>query len=327
MADPRKAFAQAVMTQYRRQANPRLREAAKSLSGTSDTADSGFVPLGHPEFQDLRLGESGHCDLATAFIDLRKFTRRTYLSDDPAKLVFLANAFLTQCAQIVQDRGGHVLGFRGDGLFAGFGGPGGNAEVQVRCAVDACVFALDATNNVLNAMLVADGEDRIQVRAGVDFGRADFVRSGTAQGSEVNVVGFAANSSSKAQTKAKSWELVIGRDAAGVLGEAYLLPDKAEPAVYEDDGVRNEYEYYKVNTSMFLEEAAALPEQLNGRDSSQIKSTLHLRPLFGGDGTTEPRGVDSRGRVITVREVTGPPAIFPVERHEFHSTGWKERRG
>jgi hypothetical protein len=83
-----------------------------------------------------------------------------------------------------------VLGFRGDGLFAGFGGLRSNSDADCAMAVGACSFALDATHGALNELLKQSrfyvgcetsddlpyiiqkvGEDNLVI--GTDYGHAD----------------------------------------------------------------------------------------------------------------------------------------------------------
>lgn len=177
--------------------------------------------VGHPMFVDLRIGESRSCSMASVFLDLTNFTGRTFW-DDPDDVTALAHSVLSGFAEVVVDLGGHVLGLRGDGLLAGFG-PTSDPSISVAVAALACATALDAVQNDLNPRLKSRGIDPVQARAGADFGHTTFVRSGTPEASEVNVIGFATNFAAKCEKAAASWELVVGEAFAEHIPDTSLL--------------------------------------------------------------------------------------------------------
>jgi len=159
--------------------------------------------------------------MASVFFDLTKFTARTFW-DDPEEVTMLAHSVLCAFAEVVTDFGGHVLGLRGDGLYAGFG-PVVSAEVCVAVAAIACATAIDAIQNDLNPKLALRKISPIQARAGADFGRTSFIRSGSAEASEVNVIGFAPNFAAKCEKAAASWEVVVGETFASYIVDKALL--------------------------------------------------------------------------------------------------------
>lgn len=266
-------------------------EARKSASMTALTP----VPLGHPAFTQLQLGETASSPLAVGFVDLRRFTPRSFW-DDPRDTVLLARKFLDMAAYIVRDCGGHVLGYRGDGVFAGFGGPDAmNQQIQVRCAFDAFAAILDTTRNAFNELLEADGIEPVQARCGLDHGEIYFTRCGTEEANEVNEVGFPANFASKLEHKAYSWELLVGEGAAAHLEEDLLeTPKETEP--YERGEERREYGYWRTRWSHLVSEAAGLASRLNGRTSSQI---AELSVVIGGELAAY---VDGSGRPLSEAE-------------------------
>ena len=178
------AFARGVMDAYRTYGTAETAFSKSVRASAAETAKLMARPMGHPAFAGLDLNERGHCDAAVAFLDLRSFTARTFW-DHPDDVVRLARAVVTQVVEVVDDHGGHVLGLRGDGVFLCFGGPDSTAPgVDAAHALAACAFALDATKNALNNMLAMDGIAPVQLRAGADYGRLDFVRTGIDGASE-----------------------------------------------------------------------------------------------------------------------------------------------
>ncbi len=225
----------------------------------------GRTPMGHPEFHPLPVGDHGHLDAAAVFLDLDQFTARTFW--EPAESVTrLALAVLTQVGEVVREFGGHVLGLRGDGLFACFGDTGSDPQVNVAMALAASAFALDATQNSLNALLEQSGLDPVRLRAGADHGRLDFVRVGDGQASEVNVVGFAANFAAKCEKAANSWELVVGQGLVEHIDHATgMTPHPDSPKTYTRQGQRRTYRYYHCNWRPLVKPGLTAAQQLAGR--------------------------------------------------------------
>jgi len=149
------------------------------------------------------------------FLDLRRFTARSFW-DPPEQIIRVNVAVISELASAIEQHGGYVLGSRGDGVFACFDGAGRlDSRGVAAIAVGAAAWALDAVQNALNGLLELSGIQPVQVRAGLDFGRLDFVRIGSPSGgSEVNVLGFAANFAAKCEKFAKAWEVVGSRLAA-----------------------------------------------------------------------------------------------------------------
>ena len=149
--------------------------------------------LGYPASLDLPVGGRHTEHMTVAFLDLTDFTGRTFW-DDQDDVVDLAHAVLSGFIEVVDSHGGHPLGLRGDGLFAGFGGDAGFASMM---ALAACALALDAVQTEVNPWLESRGLERIQARAGLDAGPITFIRTGNDTHSEINPLGFAANFAAK----------------------------------------------------------------------------------------------------------------------------------
>ena len=229
-------------------------------------------PMGHPAFTHLAVGESGHCRAVAMFVDLHDFTGRTFW-DEPIQMVNLSRAVLTQVVEVVTEFGGHVLGLRGDGVFVCFGGPGPQDDgVQASLALSAGAFTLDATQNALNALLELQGLKPVQMRVGADFGRLDFVRTGTDDASEVNVIGFAANFAAKCEKYANSWEMVVGDGVATLLPNGDLFDaHQSSPKRYQRDYDVRTYPFFQTDWRSLLPHLAGVREQLAGSPSSLVR--------------------------------------------------------
>ena len=263
-------FAAGVIDAYR-SSDPRRVMLAKSLR--ESTAQIGARAMGHPDFAYLPLGGADHCDAAVVFLDLDEFTSRTFW-DNPESMVRLARAVLTQVVEVVVDHGGFVLGLRGDGVFACFGGPGSDPRIDVAAALGAASFALDATESALNNLLIMDGLDTVRLRAGADHGRLDFVRTGCDGANEVNIIGFAANFAAKCEKIANSWELVAGEGlSAHILNKGLLRSHPDSPKRYTRRGLTRSYHFYDIAWRSIAPHAVGVRDDLAGTPISRV----HIR--------------------------------------------------
>jgi class 3 adenylate cyclase len=226
--------------------------------------------MGHPDFADLSIGGTASCEAAVVFLDLDDFTARSFW-DSPESMVRLARAVLTQIVEVIVDFGGFVLGLRGDGVFACFGGKASDPQIDVAVALGAAAFALDATQNALNNLLELNGLDPVRLRVGADHGRLDFVRTGCQDASEVNVIGFAANFAAKCEKIANSWELVIGEGIeAHIPNETLLRAHPDSPKRYTRNGQRRTYSFYDVAWRPILPHALGVREDLAGAAVTKV---------------------------------------------------------
>ena len=226
--------------------------------------------MGHPDFHDLQIGEVGTRSAAAMFLDLRRFTARSFW-DSPDQIIRVNVAVVTELAEAIQRHGGYVLGLRGDGVFACFDGKGRLDDRGVAAfGVAAGAFALDAVRNSLNHLLRDAGIEPVQVRVGLDFGRLDFVRIGSPMGSEVNVLGFAANFASKCEKIANSWEMVAGETLATLLPADDSERHADSPMRYTRGDDTRSYHFYDVSWIRYLKHVDGIAEQLAGRPVSAV---------------------------------------------------------
>jgi class 3 adenylate cyclase len=226
--------------------------------------------LGHPEFEELEVGQRKTLPLTALFLDLSNFTRRSFW-DDQDDVVDLAHAVLSGFIEAVTQFGGHPLGLRGDGLFAGFGG---DPQLASAMALSACALSLDGVESVVNPWLDERGIERVQARAGLDAGPITFVRTGSEVHSEVNPLGFAANFAAKCEKKAHAWEIVVGEGIAQALSTyPYFTKHTDSPKTYERRGEKKYYHFYDFAWRRALPHLAGVPEALAGLATSEIRST------------------------------------------------------
>lgn len=226
--------------------------------------------LGHPDFEHLAVDERATAPMVAAFFDLTNFTGRTFW-DDQDEAVDLAHAVLKGFIQIVSNFGGHPLGLRGDGLFAGFSP--GDPAFTASMALGACAFALDGVEKEVNPWLDIKGMARVQARAGLDYGPITFVRTGNHERSEINPLGFAANFAAKCEKAADSWEVVVGEGLKNLLPEYPHWTEHADsPKEYDRNYERRYYKFFDYPWRRTVPLLPGVTEQLGGSPTSRIYS-------------------------------------------------------
>jgi adenylate cyclase len=261
MHTPSTTFSTRVLERYDNLRNPNTTLKARAVGESLQT--------GHPLYNGLLVGERRSCEMASLFLDLTNFTGRTYW-DDPGEVADLAHAVLSGFTEIVDDLGGHVLGLRGDGLFAGFG-PSADPRVSVALAAAAAAASLDAVANSLNPALKSRGIEPLQARAGADYGTAVFMRTGTDDVSEININGFATNFAAKCEKYADSWEVVVGESFAGhILNTDVLSQREGSPKRFTRDGETKPYKYFDYSWKPVLSEVESAMADLAGRSLETV---------------------------------------------------------
>lgn len=225
--------------------------------------------LGHPDFEDLAIGEQRSANIACVFLDLSKFTGRTFW-DGAHETARLANAVSTGFIASVSWFGGFPLGLRGDGLFAGFGP--GTPTVDVLAALGASALALQGVQNEVNPWLERSGMEPIQARAGADFGEVTFVRSGSEQSSEVNQIGFAANFAAKCEKSADAWEVVVGEAMSAHIRDQSLLTQHPDsPKDYTRNYETKSYRFYDYAWRRGMSIVTTAGEEIAGTPTTKIQ--------------------------------------------------------
>jgi len=129
------------------------------------------------------------------YIDMRGYSRRAD-ELDPESLMHWSNAFMDTMARIVEEHGGIVDDYFGDGIKANFGVPVPRTDecevaADARAAVRAAL-AMRAALVDLNERLRAEGQPAISMKIGIDSGPAVAAELGSAGRLKYTVVGAVA---------------------------------------------------------------------------------------------------------------------------------------
>jgi adenylate cyclase len=160
------------------------------------------------------------CTASILFTDLRGFTRLTErFAHDPAGLLDILNAHLKRVLRSIAICGGVVEKFVGDGVMATFGASGHQADHVDRAM--AAAIGLIGANEALNRRSAADWGFRLEVGVGLASGPVVIGAVGSADRSELGILGDAVNISARLVTQAGPGEVLmtgtVYRAVAGML--------------------------------------------------------------------------------------------------------------
>jgi len=148
------------------------------------------------------------CTASIMFTDLRGFTRLTErFEHDPAGLLGVLNTHLKKVLRSIAICGGVVEKFVGDGVMSTFGADGNQAD-HVNRAMAAAIGLIGA-NEALNRKLAADWGFRLEVGVGVASGPVVIGAVGSAERSELGVLGDVVNVAARLVTGAGPGEVLM----------------------------------------------------------------------------------------------------------------------
>lgn len=148
------------------------------------------------------------CTASILFTDLRGFTRLTErFAHDPAGLLEVLNAHLKKVLRSISICGGVVEKFVGDGVMATFGANGDEADHVGRAM--AAAIGLIGANEALNRRSAADWGFRLDVGVGIASGDVVVGAVGSADRSELGVLGDAVNVAARLVTQAGPGEVLM----------------------------------------------------------------------------------------------------------------------
>jgi adenylate cyclase len=148
------------------------------------------------------------CTVSILFTDLRGFTRLTErFAHDPAGLMEVLNAHLKKVLRSISICGGVVEKFVGDGVMATFGASGDQDDHVGRAM--AAAIGLIGANEALNRRSAADWGFRLDVGVGIASGPVVVGAVGSADRSELGVLGDAVNVAARLVTQAGPGEVLM----------------------------------------------------------------------------------------------------------------------
>jgi adenylate cyclase len=148
------------------------------------------------------------CTASILFTDLRGFTRMTErFAHDPAGLLGVLNAHLKKVLRSISICGGVVEKFVGDGVMATFGASGHQPDHVDRAM--AAAIGLIGANESLNRRYAPEWGFRLEVGVGIASGPVVIGAVGSAERSELGVLGDAVNVAARLVTNAGPGEVLM----------------------------------------------------------------------------------------------------------------------
>src|SRR5690242_10628663 len=167
------------------------------------------------------LGVAERRQVTTLFCDLVGYT--TLSSDfDPEIVLELLTSYKDICATLIENYGGHVLRYVGDGVLEHFGYPRAREDDAARAAGPGLVLA-----EAIGKLVTPKG-DQLEVRIGIATGlvvAGDLV--GDAAVEKHSLVGEAPNLAARLQGEASAGEVLIAEATARIIGGQFRLENLA----------------------------------------------------------------------------------------------------
>lgn len=152
-------------------------------------------------------------EIAILFADMRDFTR---LSEQklPYDVVFILNRYFAAMGEAVEQAGGHLDKFIGDGVMALFGIDGDIGDGARRALHAASLMAQNLDE--LNGSLQNDLDQPLRIGIGIHSGTAIIGEMGYARATTVTAIGDAVNTASRLEAMTKDYgaQLVVSETVA-----------------------------------------------------------------------------------------------------------------
>jgi len=176
--------------------------------------------------QEVAVGEGQMRDAAILMVDIRGFTRLASVIK-PDDLICLLAEFQSRMVPVIQQHGGTIDKFLGDGIMATFGA----AVTSERFAADALktVDEIMTAADIWSADLQAENKPPLKIGAAVTSGQIIFGAVGDATRLEYTVIGDAVNLAAKLEkhTKSEGVRALCSASAFEIaLRQGYRPPDE-----------------------------------------------------------------------------------------------------
>jgi adenylate cyclase len=206
-------------------AAPNVRLACQARPGCDLTITPLMPPTASPGDSRSRPGnlQGSEQEIAILFADLRAFTKMSE-SKLPYDVVFLLNRYFRAMGEAVEQSGGQVDKFIGDGVMALFGVDSGPNQGCRQALAGAQAMAAQLED--LNQSLIDDLDEPLRIGIGIHTGPAIVGEMGYASAVSMTAIGDAVNTASRLETLTKEHhcQLIISEQVerrAGVDLSAY----------------------------------------------------------------------------------------------------------
>lgn len=202
----------------------RIQEAIKQLVGSPDSPAPGaaIAAAASPAAKEARstITEAERRQLTVMFCDL---VGSTALSGqlDPEDLRAVVRAYQMTAEAVIQQYGGHIAQYLGDGLLVYFGYPAAHEDDAQRAVYAG--LGIPKAIDALNARLETDHSVRLSVRIGIHTGPVVVGEMGGNDRQENLAMGETPNLAARLEALAEPGAVVISESTRRILGELFAL--------------------------------------------------------------------------------------------------------
>ncbi|HTS05065.1 MAG TPA: adenylate/guanylate cyclase domain-containing protein [Candidatus Eisenbacteria bacterium] len=274
-------FGEVFRSVYRPREFSVLEKAGKIRATDQMYSASQTGELGHPEYLHLQAGASRTANAVVSFIDIRGFTKLSFVLD-PEELLKIVQGLTQASINVITDGGGYIGEFTGDGVMAYFGDSSTTDDDATMAALEATSLLFKTVEEIVNPELKADGIDPIRIAAGMEFGEVLWSRVGVGTSSQVKPIANATFLAGKLCSAAhtQSWECKIGSQLARWVPDDYVTKVK-QYGPFTVKGKQVSRELYLLDWRKLATDT--LNDQ--GKLEESIRSRARISP-FGVLGTT-----------------------------------------
>ena len=213
--------------------------------------------LGLNDITDVELGKHVRAELCVVFADLRNFSTLSE-SLDPSGVLALVNRYLSFVTPGIQQEGGHVVQYQGDGILAVF--PEGTA---------AALRGATAMQNALrqcSRTYYPDSPNTLRMGVGLHLGQVEMGIIGNAERWESTVISDAVNTAARIEALTK------------VLGAEILVSESS----FQAEGLNAQFETRRLGsfTVKGKTEKIGLREVLSSLPADERALKLQTREVF-----------------------------------------------
>jgi hypothetical protein len=190
---------------------------------TESLAAGTAATLGHPEYIDLKPGQTKSARAVVGFVDIRGVTKLSFALESNELLKVIQS--LTEASiRAIHEGGGYIGEFTGDGVMAYFGDSSTTDEEATLAALETTSLLFKSVEEIVNPELKQNGLDPIQIAGGLEFGDVLWSRIGLAEASQLKPIGTATFLAGKLSSSkfTDAWECKIGSKLASWIPDEYI---------------------------------------------------------------------------------------------------------
>jgi adenylate cyclase len=195
----------------------------KDAMVTESLAAGTVTTLGHPEYINLKPGQTKSARAVVGFVDIRGVTKLSFALES-GELLNVIQALTEASIRAIHEGGGYIGEFTGDGVMAYFGDSSTTDEEATLAALETTSLLFKSVEEIVNPELKQKGLDPIQIAGGLEFGDVLWSRIGLDDVSQLKPIGTATFLAGKLSSSkyTAAWECKLGGQLASWIPDEYI---------------------------------------------------------------------------------------------------------